>query len=178
MANTVLVGDRVLVRRSPGAAVQRGDIVAFRYPPDRRQVFLKRVIGAPGDRVRLVQKALYVNGAAVIEPYAIHTTGYMDVYRDNFPNEPFFNLMMPARDMLAHHIAGGEVVVPDGNYFVLGDNRDNSLDSRYWGFVPQADIIGKPVLIYWSFAPPQQSLTQAKPWEGTIRWNRLFKTIG
>jgi signal peptidase I len=178
MENTVLVGDRVFVRRSPGVAVQRGDVIAFRYPADRSQSFLKRVVGVPGDHVRLVQKVLYVNGTAALEPYAIHITRYMDPYRDNFPKQPPFHLARPAREMLLHHLADGEIVVPEGNYFVMGDNRDDSLDSRYWGFVPQADIIGKPVLVYWSLAPPQQSLTRPAPWEGTIRWNRFFKTIG
>jgi signal peptidase I len=178
MEDTLALGDSIFVRREPGTAVRRGDIVVFRYPVDRRQVFIKRVLGAPGDRLKLVRKAVYLNGAPLEEPYVVHRTSYFDDYRDSFPSMPgSIPLPASARDMLAYHLVNGEVVVPEGNYFVLGDNRDNSLDSRYWGFVSARDVIGKPVLIYWSMHPPAQSLTQPKPWEGTVRWNRIFKPI-
>jgi signal peptidase I len=178
MEDTVAAGDSIFVRRKPGAAVRRGDIMVFRYPVDRRQVYIKRVVGAPGDRIKLVRKALYLNGAPLVEPYVVHRTSYFDDYRDSFPSIPgLISLPASARDMLAHHLVNGEIVVPDGNYFVLGDNRDNSSDSRYWGFVPALDVIGKPVLIYWSLQPPAESLTRPKPWEGTVRWNRIFKPI-
>ncbi|MBZ5585412.1 MAG: signal peptidase I, partial [Acidobacteriia bacterium] len=148
MAGTLLAGDRVLVRRLPKPAPARGDLVTFLYPVDRRQVFVKRVIGAPGDRIRISNKIVYRNGAPLAEPYAAHTTSYMDSYRDNFPGEPGAPIPRQGMEMLAKHVKDGEVVVPQGNYFVLGDNRDDSLDSRYWGFVPASDVVGKPILIY------------------------------
>lgn len=142
-------GDSIFVRRKPGAVVRRGDIVVFRYPLDRRQMYIERVVGAPGDRIQLVRKALYLNGAPLEEPYVVHRTSYFDDYHDSFPSIPgSIPLPASARDMLAHHLVNGEIVVPEGNYFVLGDNRDNSSDSRYWGFLPALGVIGKPVLIY------------------------------
>ena len=98
----------------------------------------------------------------------------MDSYRDNLPSVRIANVYPGAIDMLEHHVVNGEVVVPAGNYFVLGDNRDRSLDSRYWGFVPEADVIGKPLIIYWSKAPKQNGISQSG---GEIRWDRCFKLI-
>ena len=170
MEDSLMAGDFVLVRSLPQITVQGGDLVAFHYPPDRRQVFLKRVVGMPGDRIRMVDKRLYINGSPAEEPYATHRTSYMDPFRDNFPGAPpSAGLVSNGIDMLAHHLHNGEIVVPEGNYFVLGDNRDFSLDSRYWGFVPAADIIGRPVVIYWSKQLPEAG--------GAIRWNRILKTI-
>jgi signal peptidase I len=178
MADTLLVGDRILVRRLPKSPIARGDIIVFAYPPDRRQTFVKRVIGAPGDHIRISQKVLYRNGVALTEPYAVHSTEYVDSYRDNFPSEPNFPLSVLAREMLRDHVVNGEVVVPDGRYFVLGDNRDNSLDSRYWGFVGVADCIGKPVLIYGS---EERSNVDALEGRQTrphrVRGGRIFKLL-
>ena len=167
MAGTLLAGDRVLVRRLPKPAPARGDLVTFLYPVDRRQVFVKRVIGAPGDRIRISNKIVYRNGAPLAEPYAAHTTSYMDSYRDNFPGEPGAPIPSQGMEMLAKHVKDGEVVVPQGNYFVLGDNRDDSLDSRYWGFVPASDVVGKPILIYDS----------EEGGRGRVRWNRVLKAL-
>ena len=169
MENTLLAGDRIFVQRLPRVTVRTGDLVVFRYPPDPRQSFIKRLVGMPGDRIRMVRKALYVNGKPIEEPYAIHRTRYMDDYRDNFPGAPPPMLSTQGREMLADHMVGGEIVVPADSYFVLGDNRDDSLDSRYWGFVPAANVIGKPVLIYWSRELPMAG--------GAIRWDRIFKPI-
>ncbi len=148
MEDTLLIGDRILVRSFPKPTVARGDIIVFRYPVDRRQTFVKRVIGVPGDRIRIREKAVYRNGAALKEPYAVHKTEYTDSYRDNFPSEPSGPYADAALDMLSKHVVNGDIVVPGGSYFVLGDNRDSSLDSRYWGFVPFDDVIGEPILIY------------------------------
>jgi len=161
MENNILIGDHMLVDKVgfsntgnnwtsyvlPGRQVKRGDIVAFRYPADVRQTFVKRVIGLPGDHIHLQNKQVIRNGQPLDEPYARHTSAYIDDDRDNFPT-----LAVPAA--FAHHVHDGEVVVPPDMLFVLGDNRDNSLDSRYWGFVPRDYLVGKPLVIYWSFDAP------------------------
>jgi signal peptidase I len=167
MEDTLLVGDRVLVQRFPKPKPARGDMIVFLYPIDRRQTFVKRIIGVPGDRIRISNKIVYRNGAALAEPYAVHKTGYVDTYRDNFPSEPNVHLYAPAEEMLTKHVRNGEVVVPEDEYFVLGDNRDLSLDSRYWGFIGARDLIGKPLLIY-------DSEDQAAR---TVRWGRLFTLL-
>jgi signal peptidase I len=172
MEDTLLAGDWVLVQHFPKLKPARGDMIVFVYPIDRRQTFVKRVIGVPGDRIRISNKIVYRNGAALREPYAVHKTDYIDAYRDNFPSEPDVALNapalnVPAKDMLRKHVLNGEVVVPDGEYFVLGDNRDLSLDSRYWGFIDAGDLIGKPLLIYDS----EDQTTR------TVRWGRLFTLL-
>ena len=179
MENTLLIGDRLLVRTFPKPSVQRGDIVVFAFPLDRNQTYIKRIIGSAGDRIRMENKLVYRNGTALTEPYTVHKTKYAESYRDNFPNNaPLASLPPPAQEMLRDHVVSGELVVPDGSYFVLGDNRDDSLDSPYFGFVPASDIIGKPMLIYDSQDQPagegtdQQFLRPHR-----VRWNRLFTTV-
>jgi signal peptidase I len=163
MENTLLVGDYLLVNKlcygagswadsfMPYRRVKRGDIVVFHYPVTPSQHFVKRVIGVPGDRIRLFEKQVLVNGKSIDEPYAHFTRPQNDLFRDNFPRlevapgeTPEWWLQL--RKLVDH----GQLIVPEGNYFVMGDNRDDSYDSRYWGFVPQANIIGRPLLIYWS----------------------------
>ncbi len=170
MENTLLIGDHILVRSFPRPNLGRGDMIAFLYPADRAQSFIKRVIGVPGDHIRIVGKVVYRNGAVLKEPYAVHKTGYVEPYRDNFPSEPTLPLERGGVEMLQNHVVGGEVVVPDGKYFVLGDNRDASWDSRYWGFVGFGDLIGKPVLIY-------DSEDQPTGGSHRVRWRRLFKLL-
>jgi signal peptidase I len=131
----------------------------FRYPLDIREDYVKRAIGLPGDHIRLVNKQLILNGHPVNEPYVVHKTSYIDSYRDNFPSEPNTPLMPSALDMLEHHVVNGEVVVPPNTIFAMGDNRDNSSDSRYWGFVPRENIVGTPLIVYWSFEAPTEDLT-------------------
>ena len=173
MEDSLLIGDHLLVDKlayAPGGPVsrfilpysdvKRGDIIVFRYPVDIRQTFVKRAIGVPGDRIRLVNKQLILNGKAVREPYVYHKTEYIDSYRDNFPNDPNVPVVESAHDMLANHVnKDGEVVVPPGYVFAMGDNRDSSLDSRYWGFVPRENIIGKPLMIYWSYDASTEALS-------------------
>jgi signal peptidase I len=130
---------------------------------DITQTFVKRVIGVPGDHIKVVGEKVYRNGALLNEPYAYHKLAYPDPYGVNFPGEPP-SYSDPARnsylrDMLENHVVNGEVVVPPNTYFAMGDNRDNSLDSRYWGFVPRDNIIGKPLLIYWSYDASTEDLT-------------------
>jgi len=176
MENTMLIGDQVLVRPFSGEPA-RGEVVQHRYPVDPKQSFLKRVVAIGGDRVRLRDKQLIVNGTPVNEPYVTHRTGYTDQFRDNFPAAP---PDVPMRagwvEELRADTVNGELVVPAGKYFVLGDNRDESLDSRYFGFLERADLVGKPVLIYFSaVAPPQGQPVLLHP--SRIRWERIFKGL-
>jgi len=178
MENTLLVGDFLLVDKVhyanggiwgqvlPYRQIHRGDIIVFRPPVHPEQHFVKRVIALPGDRVHLINKRVYVNGDPIQEMYAVHTPGVLDRYRDDFPQpnpvpeqEPSWWMQMRG---LVHN---GELEVPADSYFVLGDNREHSLDSRYWGFVPRQNIIGRPLLIYWSMendTPAASSLAPDK----------------
>jgi len=202
MEDTLLRGDHLLVDKLayapsgpvsgyllPYHSVRRGDIIVFRYPLDIRENYVKRVIGVPGDRLRLVNKQVWLNGKALHEPYVYHKASYVDSYRDNFPNEPNVRLPDSALNMLEHSVKNGEVIVPVNSYFAMGDNRDNSLDSRYWGFVPRANIIGKPLLIWWSYDAPTEHLADrniiskdhildlARNFFSKTRWNRTFRLI-
>lgn len=196
MEGTIRVGDHMLVDRltyaEPGALVrkalpyrevQRGDIVAFHYPEDTAQVFVKRVIGLAGDRIHLEDKQVFRNGRRLIEPYTQHIAPEIDPYRDDFPRQPEVFTTPRGQEMFEHHIAGGEVVVPPDTLFVMGDNRDNSSDSRYWGFVPREYVVGKPLFIYWSYDAPTEELTAwslahavdlAEHFFTKTRWNRMF----
>ena len=163
MENTLLVGDYLLVDKLcygsdlqtpvlPYRSVHRGDIIVFKYPVDPSQHFVKRVVGIPGDRIRLINRVVYVNGAPLTEPYVRHIYPAPDEFRDNFPQ---LNISVVGLEgkwwlQMKNLVKNDELIVPQGNYFVLGDNRDDSEDSRYWGFVPRANIVGRPLLIYWS----------------------------
>jgi signal peptidase I len=172
METNLRVGDHMLVDRlayaDPGPVgrrllpyreVKRGDIVAFLYPEDIRQTYVKRVIGLPGDRIRMIDKQVVRNGRLLSEPYTRHIAG-SDPYRDDFPAAPDYSTTPRGRDMLLHHVQNGELVVPPGTLFVMGDNRENSADSRYWGLVPRAYVVGKPLLVYWSFDAPTDQLEE------------------
>ena len=151
MEDTLLAGDQMIVEtvsQAFGRTPQRGDLVAFRFPVDRAQIHIKRIAAVPGDRLRIENKQLVLNGDRVKEPYATHKTDYIDAYRDNFPGEPTTAIYPPGEAMLKENVRNGEVVVPEGKYFVLGDNRDGSLDSRYFGFITRDDFVGRPLLIY------------------------------
>jgi len=197
MEGNVLIGDHILVDRlafsDPGAFgrrilpyrdVQRGDIIAFIYPEDVRQTYVKRVIGLPGDRIHLRNGQVFRNGCRLVEPYTQHIATFHDPYRDDFPLAPPDPYTSPrGRDMYQHHICDGEVVVPPGMLFALGDNRDNSLDSRYWGFVPRNYVVGKPLVVYWSYDAPTSDLQEwtfdhivdvATHFFTKTRWNRMF----
>jgi signal peptidase I len=178
MAGSLQPGDHILVNKiGQGGQIGRGDLVTFHYPEDRRMIFIKRVIGLPGDHIRLIDKQVIRNGRGLEESYVRHETPLIDPYRDNFPAGPAANATPRGRDMLDHDAVGGEIVVPAGSLFVLGDNRDNSLDSRYWGFVPRQDVIGKPILVFWSYdggrdqtafgRMPQHFFTQTR-WSRTL----------
>jgi len=171
MENTLLVGDYLLVNKlcyggkgwgdhlMPYQRIARGDIVVFHYPVDTAQHFVKRVIGVPGDKLRLVNKKVFVNGRSLDEPYVhfLEPSNSMlrdpsSMFRDNFPRVdiPAYGLEGKWWLQMKKLVEDGELIIPEGHYFVMGDNRDDSQDSRYWGFVPQENIIGRPLLIYWS----------------------------
>jgi len=149
MEGSLHVGDRILVDKlAHGGEVHRGDLLTFRYPEDPKQIYVKRVIGLPGDRIHLAGKQVIRNGQRLTEPYAQHSMPFwIDPYRDNFPESASSGVTPRGLEMLAHNVSGGEVTVPAGAFFVLGDNRDNSLDSRYWGFVPAENVVGRPWLV-------------------------------
>ncbi|HUI56333.1 MAG TPA: signal peptidase I [Bryobacteraceae bacterium] len=196
MEGNLLVGDHILVDRvafsDPGPLgrhilpyrdVERGDIAAFLFPEDIRQTYVKRIIGLPGDHIRLDHGQVIRNGRRLVEPYVQHIASYPDPYRDNFPLAPEAGTTPLGYDMFEHHVRNGEVIVPPGMLFALGDNRDNSADSRYWGFVPRSYVVGKPLLVYWSFDAPTADLEQwtvdhvidvALHFWTKTRWRRMF----
>ena len=167
MEPTLLIGDHVFVNKFifegtgawydkflPYRDIRRGDIIVFKFPFDDHPHYVKRVIGLPGERLRIVNGGVYVNGELLREPYAVRDPAYQDPYGDNFPPANRAALEFVARrewaDQLFDYVHNGELVVPPNHYFAMGDNRDHSADSRYWGFVDRDAIMGKPVLIYWS----------------------------
>ena len=161
MEDTILIGDQFLVRVLGVSTPSRGDVIVFRYPVDIRQTFVSRCMGVPGDRIKLANKQVYLNGKKLDEPYVYHKTQYIESYRDNFPSDANVHIPDSGQDMLEHHVVNGEVVVPPDSYFVMGDNRDSSLDSRYWGFVPRANLVGTPWIVYWSYAAPTGTLASS-----------------
>jgi signal peptidase I len=200
MESTLMTGDHLFVDRLaysphdsfsgrllPYSEVQRGDIIVFRWPVDISQNYVKRVIGLPGDHIRIESKDVYRNGTKLIEPYVQHIDSRRIAYRDDFPSAPPAGELFPGgRSMLEENAHDGEVVVPPGKYFAMGDNRDNSSDSRYWGFVPRENIIGKPVIVYWSYEAPTEDLTGysvhhfvdlATNFFTKTRWDRTFMLV-
>ena len=210
MEKTVLAGDHIIVDKmayARGGTFSRhllpyedpkaGDVIVFRYPGDLSQVFVKRVVGLPGDRIKLVNSDLYRNGRFIREPYVWHSGAFIDPVNADFPLAALVNLREPRSrieglqsEMLKNHVLGGEIVVPRDAYFAMGDNRDNSLDSRYWGFVPRQNIIGKPVFIYWSYEASENELSANSPTDVVnhaldlsthfftrTRWDRTFRVI-
>lgn len=161
-----------------GQAPRRGDVVVFKLPRDTRQLYIKRVVGLPGDRVELRGGQVWVNGRAL----ARRTLGRME--DPEAPGVVVAEVLETAsggRSYVTYdrgpHEAGddfGPIVVPAGHYFMLGDNRDNSLDSRYWGFVPDSLVRGQPFLVYYSYAPDS---SQPLSWLTRIRWKRLGDRI-
>ncbi|MFP5229512.1 MAG: signal peptidase I [Acidobacteriota bacterium] len=210
MVRALLVGDHVLVDRitlAPPARyapfvyyrdVRRGDIIVFFKPtlePNGDHLFLvKRVMGLPGDHIHLQDGVVYRNGVALNEPYAAKAApGDYDAYRDEFPAvspSASTNVTAEWAEALPGYVHGQDLVVPPGMYFAMGDNRPVSLDSRYWGFVPRGNIVGRPLFVYWSFETPESqeyktSLTDRVGWilHETIhffdqtRWRRMFHRV-
>jgi signal peptidase I len=170
MEPNLLVGDHLIVNRMvfapavtgferallPGRAIRRGDVVVFKFPKDPERDFIKRVIGLPGDELALKQKKIHINGKPIDEPYAHYL-------------EPPSPDGQPKGDSRLEQY--GPVTVPAGQYFMMGDNRDNSEDSRYWGFMPANYVKGEALFIYFSAAE------QSTGWLPSVQWDRLFKRV-
>ena len=170
MVPTLRVGDFLMVDKQsyepegalsallPPSSVHRGDLVVFHYPVDPSMHLVKRVVAVPGDRIRLKQGRVWINGQRVNEPYAFYSPSGVDDFRDNFPSlrraDPSLDLNWWMR--LRRSVVDGEITVPKGQLFVLGDNRNDSEDSRYWGFVPESDVVGRPFVVYFSIVPTQE----------------------
>jgi signal peptidase I len=203
MEKTLLIGDYVLVDKvhlagsgvwskvMPYREIRRGDIIVFHYPVDPEQHFVKRAIGLPGDRVRLREGVVFINGEPLHEDYAIHTARSFDYFRDNFPidMDTTGNMNRAWHSALTKHVEHSELVVPSDMYFVMGDNRDQSSDSRYWGFVPRQAIVGQPLIVYLSLKDQSMSglddsndklVRSARVlshfWQ-FARWKRMFHLI-
>jgi signal peptidase I len=207
MENTLLIGDHVFVNRVlfapatrwmgpllPYREIQRQNIVVFLSPAEPGLYVVKRVIGVPGDRIHLRNGEVFRNGEKLDEPYVIHNSDEgPNEYRDNFPavQPSDYNRLFPDwQQSLPQYIQGDDIVVPPNSYFAMGDNRDVSYDSRYWGFIPKENVIGRPMFIYWSFdTPPNQYLhTQISERIGFLahvaihffdltRWRRTLKVV-
>ena len=191
MKNTLLVGDHLFVDRVslapktkwmgpllPYGTIHRGDIIVFISPAQPGLYLVKRVRGLPGDKIHLKDGKLYVNGELQNEPFVIRdNTRGSDFYRDNFPDgsmPPMEQIPDYWRMTMNSHVQNGEFVVPQDHYFAMGDNRDDSLDSRYWGPVPKENLIGRPMFIYWSFDTPE---TQYQKTELSDRASNILHTI-
>jgi signal peptidase I len=203
MEPTLLVGDFLLLDKQsvagdaggllPPSGIQRGDVVVFHDPVDDPSIHLvKRVIGLPGDRLHLREGVVYLNGKPLRESYAVHRAAEADTFRDDFP---LLQTMDAGVDpnwwiRLRGLVHGGELTVPAGQYFVMGDNRNDSEDSRYWGFVPRNAIVGKPVMIYFSWRAPGSSDAGETDAGSTVRrmvpdrgptdfarWDRTFRVV-
>jgi signal peptidase I len=190
MENTLQVGDFLLVNKLVyGAEIpfthkrlprlrepRRGDVIVFEYPEDLTKNFVKRLVGVPGDTVEMRDGTLIRNGVALSERYVEHTEPDIDPSPEDFGWQRNY-LVRTANAASAYHPSRnnwGPIVVPREKYFVLGDNRDNSLDSRYWGFVPDSLVKGRPFVIYYSYAP---DTVDTFAWLTHIRWTRLGERI-
>ena len=190
MENTLQVGDFLLVNKlAYGAEVPMthlrlpkveaphdGDVIVFEWPVDVSKNFVKRLVGVPGDTLEMRDGTLLRNGRGVNEWYVLRTEPDMDPAPEDFRWQRDY-LVRTAIASVGYHPSRnnwGPLVVPEGNYFVLGDNRDNSLDSRYWGFVPDSLLKGRPFVIYYSYAP---DTANAFSWLTKIRWNRIGERV-
>ena len=213
MEGTLLIGDHLLVNKFifggsgawyekllPYRPLEHGDIIVFKYPYADHQHFVKRVIGLPGDRLKLVDQKMYVNGKLLSEPYVVHdplaNTNNYDPFIDSFP--PHRDQMISRQVVdesgwaktLRNYVQGDELIVPPGKIFAMGDNRDHSSDSRYWGFVDRSAIMGRPFLIYWSVDATSSDYSQTTFIQrlagvfdtlahlpARTRWSRMLHTV-
>jgi signal peptidase I len=207
MEKTLLVGDHLLVDRitlAPRAnwmplvhyrEPKHGDIIVFLKPGEPDMFLVKRLIGVPGDHIHLRNGVVILNGVAQSEPKSqLRPEDVYTAYKDDFPSVPTSEADDPVTAEwavdLPTHIQGNDMVVPDGMYFMMGDNRHNSLDSRYWGFVPRANIVGRPLFNYWSFKTSDDqmyktSFSDQVAWMGHValhfftdtRWKRTLHLV-
>ena len=208
MEKTLLVGDHVFVDRltasrkasylgplMPYRPIRRGEVAVFISPAQPDLHLVKRIVGVPGDRIHLANGILYVNGIKQNEPYVYHFQpstfiGPAERYRDNFPNAYPINTVTEWPIVMSSHLKDGDLVIPDHSYFAMGDSRENSYDSRYWGFVPEENLIGRPLFIYWSFNTPENQY-ELTAWSDRVkfifyvifhfatetRWSRMFHPV-
>jgi signal peptidase I len=188
MEGTLLVGDFLLVNKAvygaripgldvtlpPLAEPHRGDVIVFHPPHEPDKNYVKRLVGLPGDTLEMREKRLYLNGAPVYEPYARHVDGRGDAVHPDMEWQSHHLIASLSPEYYPTRDTWGPIVVPAGRFFVLGDNRDNSEDSRYWGFVARDQIRGRPWLVYYSHEP---GLDVPQPWLPDVRWGRLGTVI-
>ncbi|HEV2063649.1 MAG TPA: signal peptidase I [Thermoanaerobaculia bacterium] len=183
MEKTVLVGDHLLVnkfifaphrgglleRLLPYRPIRRGDVFVFKFPEDPERDFVKRVVGLPGDVVSIRDKELFVNEARQSEPRVLHSDDHVRA------DDPLLPASYRTRDQLP------PTRVPEGAFFALGDNRDDSHDSRFWGPVPAENVKGRPILIYWSLPPEGEVsgglLRRLSAFFGRARWQRTLRHV-
>jgi signal peptidase I len=210
MASTILVGDHIVANRAslapparwapfmPYRDLRRGEPVVFYKPVveanGEQLTLVKRVIGIPGDRIHLRDGIVYLNGVAQNEPRAAKIdASNFDDYRDDFPSVSGLGVPLVTAEWavdLPTHIQNGDLVVPPDHYFVMGDNRPRSLDGRFWGFVPRANLIGRPLFVYWSFETPDDQIYKTSAAEQAsftlheflhffdeTRWRRTLRRI-
>jgi signal peptidase I len=208
MEPTLLVGDHLLVNKFifggrdswyekllPYRSVRRDDIIVFKFPFQDHPHYVKRVIGVPGDRIKIVNQKVYRNGEPLSEPYAVHDPAApYDPFLFNFPpasrEELTSGVQAEWADQIFKYVQNGELVVPPGNFFAMGDNRDHSWDSRFWGFVSRDAIMGGPVVIYWSVQSSEEDYSERSFGGGLVsilrtlieiptrtRWNRMLRTV-
>jgi signal peptidase I len=191
MEPNLLIGDHLLVNKFllgptatsfertilPTREIRRGDVVVFKYPAEPERDFIKRVIALPGETIELRDRKIYINGSPIDEPYAHYLPRQADAGRHE----------VTAEDVREHY---GPETVPEGHVFVMGDNRDNSQDSRYWGFLPRDYVKGRALMIYWSYESDREDYQEtglvasvkgmvsvAVHFFTRTRWTRLFHQI-
>ena len=191
MERTLLPGDFLLVDKlAYGAQVpftslhipgyrtpQRGDVIVFQYPLDETKTYVKRLVGLPGDTLAMREGELVRNGVVLDEPYVVHSDPDLDPGNDQFGWQRHYLVRTAEAAAFGDHPTRnnwGPLIVPAGKYFALGDNRDNSEDSRYWGFVPSGNVRGRPLLVYYSYAPDS---AERAPWLSSIRWGRVGERV-
>lgn len=212
MEDTLLIGDHLLVNKFafawqfgalrhplPYRDPERGEVLVFKFPgsgveaQEPGEHFVKRVIGLPGDHIRVVHRQVFRNGQPLNEPYVHHDYPGQVMQGDDFPPQSAEYLRGATAEWVSsmeNYVQGGELVVPPGHYFVMGDNREHSWDSRFWGFVPRELVSGRPLLIYWSFETPEQEYLQTSLSDRIsqtadlllhfftrTRWRRTFRIV-
>jgi signal peptidase I len=207
MVPALLVGDHLVVNKFifggtgewydrflPDRPIRRGEVIVFKYPYEDHPYYVKRVIAIPGDRIRIADQRVYLNGSPLKEPYAVYNPSTADPYMFDFPPKDTYlisgEITPEWARALQQNTHNGDLLVPPNEFFVLGDNRNNSSDSRYWGFVPRDAIVGKPMFVYWSL---KSARDQAEPISfsqklasfgktlldipSRTRWNRTFHEV-